>query len=158
MRTERIFMHTAPIETRRTAILDLLREGAVTSQSVLGSLLAEQGLGANQATLSRDLAALGAVKGPAGYSLPVTGGGPTDDPAARVVQAARQYLLEAVPAQNQVLLRTPPGGAAPLAAAIDAAKPADALGTLAGDDTILIVCASSLAAVRVAEWIAEVSS
>lgn len=152
-------MHTTtPLEARRAAILELLRQGSVPSQAELGALLDERGLGANQATLSRDLAAIGAVKGPEGYTLPQVDAPPPGDPGARLSQAARQFLEVVTPAQNQVVLRTPPGGAAPLAAAIDAAAHEAILGTLAGDDTILVVTPDARAARKVAAWLEEVAS
>ncbi|MDA1267273.1 MAG: arginine repressor [Planctomycetota bacterium] len=144
-------------EARRAAILEILRSEVVTSQAALGTLLAGRKLGANQATLSRDLTALGVAKGPGGYTLPGPGG-TSSDPSARLLSAARQYLESAVSAQNQVVLRTPPGGAAPLAAAIDGAADARVLGTIAGDDTILLVTRSSATASKVAAWLAEVAS
>lgn len=149
---------TSPLEARRAAILDLLREGPVPSQADLGALLEARGLGANQATLSRDLAALGAAKGPDGYTLPRAEAAPAEDPGARLSQAARQFVQEVTSAQNQVVLRTPPGGAAPLAAALDGAADGRILGTLAGDDTILVITPSEAAAQAVAQWLTEVAS
>lgn len=143
---------------RRAAILEELGQGPISSQSELGERLEARGVGANQATLSRDLAAIGAVKGPRGYQLPDAPIGPTGDQTARLAQAARQYLISATPAQNQVVLRTPPGGADPLAAAIDSATNESILGTLAGDDTILILSSDSRAAKKIARWIENLAS
>lgn len=148
----------SPLTARRAAILDLLREGCIPSQADLGIRLLALGLGANQATLSRDLAALGAVKGPHGYTLAQSNAAPAEDPAARLSQAARQYLGGVTPAQNQVVLQTPPGGAAPLAAAIDGAGHPSILGTLAGDDTILVVTPDATSASLVAGWLEEMAS
>jgi transcriptional regulator of arginine metabolism len=152
-------MHaTTSLEARRAAILELLRQGPIPSQGQLGARLQERGLGVNQATLSRDLTAIGAVKGPVGYTLPPASASPADDPGARLSQAARQFVRAVTSAQNQVVLRTPPGGAAPLAAAIDAAAHPSILGTLAGDDTILVITPDARAARKVAAWLEEVSS
>ena len=149
---------TNPLTARRAAILDLLRGAPVPSQAELGTRLAALGLGANQGTLSRDLAALGAVKGPEGYTLAQAQAAPAQDPGARLSQAARQYLGGVMAAQNQVVLQTPPGGAAPLAAAIDGAGHPSILGTLAGDDTILVVTSDPGSAGVVAGWLEELAS
>ena len=143
-------MQTAnPISARRAAILDVLEEGPVRNQSDLGAALAERGIEVNQATLSRDLRALGVVKGPGGYRLP-SGGPAAADPMARMRQALREWLGAATPAQNLLVLRTPPGGAQPLAFAIDNADVEGILGTVAGDDTILIVAPDARTAQRLA--------
>lgn len=135
---------------RRAAILDLLQAGPVASQGELAARLAAQGLEANQATLSRDLRDMGVVKGPGGYRLP-GGGEPVDDSAAALIQALRTWLSSAVAAQNQVVLRTPAGGAQALAIAIDRADEGSILGTIAGDDTILVITHDSAAATALAE-------
>ena len=98
-----------------------------------------------QATLSRDLRDLGVVKAPDGYRL----GGPA--PAlSDLERATRQWLLSATPAQNQVVLRTPPGCAQPLALALDGSGLEEIVGTLAGDDTVLVVTQDRPAARRLA--------
>lgn len=148
----------SPLIARRAAILDLLRGECIPSQADLGVRLIALGLGANQATLSRDLAALGAVKGPDGYTLAQADAAAPEDPGARLAQAARQYMGGVTPAQNQVVLQTPPGGAAPLAAAIDGAGHPSILGTLAGDDTILVVTPDATCAGLVAGWLEEMAS
>ncbi len=109
------------------------------SQAALGELLASVGFEVNQATLSRDLRELGLVKGVDGYQLPGPAA-PARNGGARLHQAASQWLDAAVAVQNQVVLRTPPGGAQPLALALDGAPPDVFTGTLAGDDTILVIC------------------
>jgi transcriptional regulator of arginine metabolism len=126
---------------RRQSILRLIRSYSIKNQAELQELLEEDGVAVNQATLSRDLRDLGVVKGPHGYALP------SGAPAATATgnglgQAMRQWLVEAIPAQNQVLLKTPMGGANPLALAIDGAEIGDVLGTIAGDDTVLVICAN----------------
>lgn len=143
-------------EVRRRAILDLLEAGPVPSQGDLAQGLTSLGLGANQATLSRDLRDMGVVKGPLGYVLP---GAPVPavDPEARLRAALRQYLRGVVPAANQVVLRTPPGGAQPLALALDSAAPDKVVGTLAGDDTILVITPDARSARAVASWLEELA-
>lgn len=122
---------TSPQE-RRELLLDLIGRGHGASQHSLVDALAEQGVEVTQATLSRDLKGLGAVKGPGGYSVP----GQAVDPLGK---AMGEWLVSATPAQNMVVLRTPPGGASPLAVVLDREAPAEVLGTIAGDDTIFVV-------------------
>jgi transcriptional regulator of arginine metabolism len=133
-------MHTAADskQRRREAILELLANGTVTSQAELAERLAEREMEVNQATLSRDLRDLRVVKGPEGYRLPLEADAvPT--PEGALVRALRDWLESAAAAQNQVVLRTPPGCAQPLAVAIDDARLEVVVGTLAGDDTVLVI-------------------
>ncbi len=127
---------TAPArERRQQAVLRLVGSRKVRSQGELAALLAEEGLLANQATLSRDLRELGLVKGPGGYAVP-PGAGKGDSLTA----AVGQWLRDAVPVEHQVVLKTPPSGAQPLALALDRALLPDVVGTIAGDDTVLVIC------------------
>lgn len=103
----------------------------------------------NQATLSRDLRELGLVKDSRGYRLPLDVA--VDHPESDLHLAIQRFLIEATPVQHQVLLKTPAGGAQPLARALDLAPPADLLGTLAGDDTILLICADHRRAKKLAK-------
>jgi len=129
-------------DERRQRILRLLGRARVRSQAELQELLADAGFDANQATLSRDLRDLGVVKGPDGYELPTANSAPAR-PEDSVWLAARTWLLDATPAQNLVVLRTPAGGAQPLGLAIDKAELTGVVGTIAGDDTVLAVCADA---------------
>jgi len=141
---------------RRRIILQLIRSYAIQSQAELQELLQEDGLVVNQGTLSRDLRDLGVVKGPAGYALPGTrAAGP---PANGLGQAVRQWLIEAIPVQHQVLLKTPMGGASPLALAIDGAELDSVLGTIAGDDTVLVICKTPGKSKSLAEQLAGMVS
>ena len=79
------------------------------------------------------------MKGAAGYVVPAASASP-------LVDALGRWLVSARAAQNLVVLRTPPGGASPLAVALDASGRTDMLGTIAGDDTILIICPANRAA------------
>ncbi len=129
-------------DERRQRILRLLGRARVRSQAELQGLLADAGFDVNQATLSRDLRDLGVVKGPDGYELPAAAAAPAR-PEDSVWLAARTWLLAATPAQNLVVLRTPAGGAQPLGLAIDKAELQGVVGTIAGDDTVLAVCADA---------------
>ena len=128
-----------PRDARRQRIVALLRRTAVHSQAELQHLLAERGVEVNQATLSRDLRDLGVVKGKDGYELPTVADLPPESAHHSLWHALVNWLLEATPAQNLLVLRTPPGGAQPLALAIDHAALPGIVGTVAGDDTVLAI-------------------
>lgn len=137
----------SPAPTRRqrhASIARWIATRSLRSQAELAELLAGEGIHANQATLSRDLRELGVVKGPDGYALP--------EPEAldELTRACREWLRSAEAIAQQLVIRTPPGGAQPLAVALDAAAEAGIAGTLAGDDTILVICRSPHAASRLA--------
>ena len=131
---------------RQARIVELLESRPVASQTELGRLLAESGVAVTQATVSRDLDELGAVKTrtPAGtaYVVPEENaprGGTTGDVDARLGRLLEELLVSAEPTGSTVVLRTPPGGAQLLASALDRAGLPDVAGTLAGDDTVLLV-------------------
>ncbi|MEV4179244.1 MULTISPECIES: arginine repressor [unclassified Nonomuraea] len=138
---------------RQAKITDLLQRKAVRSQPELAKLLAESGVEVTQATLSRDLDELGALKlraddGSLVYALPGEGGGRIpltrlgsggESPDARLHRIAEELLVAAEASANLVIVRTPPGAAQFLASAIDHADWESILGTVAGDDTILVI-------------------
>lgn len=134
---------------RQQLITDLLSTRAVHSQSELAQLLAESGVTVNQATLSRDLLDLDAVKVRSGgglvYAVPGKGGdrspvvGETAASQLRLGRLCGELLVSARASANLVVLRTPPGAAQFFASAIDSASLADVLGTIAGDDTVLVI-------------------
>jgi len=125
---------------RHQQILDLIDEYQIPNQQQLQELLAGNGIEVTQATLSRDLRTLGVVKGPNGYALPSpTTTPPTEDSLWKTV---RRELLDAVAGGATVVLRTRPGHANALAVELDRARPADVLGTIAGDDTIFVAAKS----------------
>jgi transcriptional regulator of arginine metabolism len=144
-----IVVHTKAARHQR--IVGLLAQTRVRSQGELAHLLAADGFAVTQATLSRDLDELGAVKvrdahGTLCYAVPGEGGDPTprpvpDEPGA--VDALRRrcedLLVSVDSSANIVILRTPPGGAQYLASTIDHTVLPDVIGTVAGDDTILLV-------------------
>lgn len=136
---------------RRDRIVQLLARHRVSSQAALRELLAGEGFDVTQATVSRDLDEIGAVKLPDADGLPVyalsTAAGddgprmPENHSAAhaRMARLLGELLVSADSSANIAVLRTPPGAAQFLAAAIDHAAPADVVGTIAGDDTVLMV-------------------
>lgn len=126
---------------RRQQILRLIEKHSIKSQAVLSEALEKAGIEANQATLSRDLRDLGVVKGKDGYELPGTVAA-TGSAQPGLWQAINQWLLSATPASNQIVLRTPPGGAQALGLALDQGGLPEIVGTIAGDDTVLVICAT----------------
>ncbi|AKZ54680.1 Arginine repressor [Streptomyces ambofaciens ATCC 23877] len=136
---------------RHRRIVDILNRQAVRSQSQLAKLLADDGLTVTQATLSRDLDELNAVKirntdGDLIYAVPSEGGfrtprAPLGESAKeeRMRRLSAELLISAEASANLVVLRTPPGAAQFLASAIDQAELHDILGTIAGDDTLMLI-------------------
>ncbi len=141
--------HTKVARHRR--IVELLRLNRVRSQVELGHLLNAEGLAVTQATLSRDLVELNAVKvrhPDSGliYAVPAEGGDRTPQAGlepemlvARLSRLCEELLVTAEASANLVVLHTPPGAAQFLASAIDHSVLPDVLGTIAGDDTVLVV-------------------
>ena len=130
---------------RQHRVSQLLEKAAVPSQAELVRLLAEQGVEATQVTVSRDLEELGAVKhrAPGGalvYALP---DGPHDRlaPEVHLRRVLGEWLADLGSSGNLVVARTPPGCAHVVASAIDRAGLPEVLGTVAGDDTVLVVAA-----------------
>jgi transcriptional regulator of arginine metabolism len=133
----------APVtKAARQALVTTLIDGAdVRSQAYLAALLAARGVQVTQATLSRDLEELGASKAHGRYVVTnVVAPWTAADTQSRLGRLAEELLLSAEPAVNMVVLRTPPGGADLLASALDRAGLPEVAGTIAGDDTILLVC------------------
>lgn len=137
---------------RLAAVTEIVNGESVRSQAELGTRLAARGVQVTQATLSRDLEELGATKAHGRYVI-TTEPGPfaAADAPGRLARVAEELLLGAEQAQNLVVLRTPPGGAQLLASAIDRGTRStgrtasgDSLekvvGTVAGDDTVLVIC------------------
>jgi transcriptional regulator of arginine metabolism len=135
--------------SRHKAILELLGEGPVTSQDELQKLLHRRGFEAGQATLSRDIRELGLVKSSGGYSL-VGREVAAETELPSVDRLVREFVTSVRAAQNLLVTKTSVGSAQPVAAALDEENWPEAIGTIAGDDTILIVCQSSRAAGRLA--------
>ena len=126
---------------RRRRILDLIGHQPVHSQSELARLLAEDGIVVNQATLSRDLEELGAVKARHAQGTLAYAVEPDVTPVAegRLSRVLAELLVAAEHSGNMVVLRTPPGAAQFLASALDRAALPDVIGTVAGDDTVLVI-------------------
>jgi transcriptional regulator of arginine metabolism len=134
---------------RQKEILALLEERPIPSQEELQRALHKRGLRVGQATLSRDIRDLGLVKGAEGYALP-QGEGASDPALPSVSRLVREFVLDVRPAQNLLVIKTTVGSAQPVAAALDDEAWPEAVGSVAGDDTILIVCSTKKAASRLA--------
>ena len=142
--------HASTKTARHRHIVAVLRRTSVRSQSDLAELLAADGFVVTQATLSRDLVELGAVKvrheGGLVYAVPGEGGDRTPQAGivqehldARLSRLCEELLVTAESSANLVVLRTPPGAAQFLASAIDHSVLPAVLGTIAGDDTVLVI-------------------
>lgn len=130
---------------RQAQILKLIRGREIHTQEGLSDWLHDLGIEATQVTLSRDIRELGLVKTIHGYAEPAELAGPAGPDFETI---ARDTLLDVRVAQNLLVLRTPPAMANPLAAALDHADWAEIVGTLAGDDTVLVVAPDAKTAVK----------
>ena len=138
---------------RQGAILRLVREQRLATQSEVAEALREQGFEAVQTTVSRDIAQLGLVKvrGPEGrlvYALP---GADDLERLGELTSAFRRWALDLTPSGNLVVVRTPSGFANALAEAIDVAALPDVAGTLAGDNTIFVAARDGLTGAELAD-------
>lgn len=155
---------------RHQRIVDILARTSVRSQGELLALLADDGYDVTQATLSRDLVELGAVKVRQGKSLvyAVPGEGPdrrprisdTEERTTRLKRLCEDLLVTATSSGNLVVLRTPPGAANYLANAIDQSEEAlpEVIGSIAGDDTVLVITAGLTDGPTVAERLLSLAS
>lgn len=150
---------------RQGRVTELITNREIRSQTELAELLAAEGIEATQATLSRDLEELGAVKlrgvdGGAGkyvipedgYLRPMTGG------TSRLERLLADLLLGYSASGNIAVLRTPPGAAQFLASAIDRAAPDGVIGSIAGDDTVLLVAADGITGAEVGAQMAALAA
>jgi transcriptional regulator of arginine metabolism len=123
--------------SRQQRILELAQDGPLPNQQELCRILGKHGFHVTQATLSRDINELRLVKTPEGYLAPNGDVAPEPHPAAsRVV---REFVREVRRAQNLLVVKTVAGSAQPVAVAIDAEGWDEVVGTVAGDDTVLII-------------------
>jgi transcriptional regulator of arginine metabolism len=141
---------------RQKAILDLLEQGPVESQDALQHSLVRRGFDVGQATLSRDIHDLKLVKGPEGYAR-VTESKASETYLPSVMHMAYQFVVEVRQAQNMLVIKTTVGSAQPVAAALDASHWPEVIGTLAGDDTVLVIAADKKKAHVLARRIRELS-
>lgn len=138
---------------RQGQILKIIRSKEIYTQEELARELSQMSIQTTQVTLSRDMRDLALVKTPEGYrQLPAETGGP------KLEDVANEYLLDIRVAQNLVVLRTSPGNANTLAIAIDRTELDDVVGTIAGDDTVLVITPGAKAADEFRERMIEMLS
>jgi len=123
---------------RHGQILRLISGDCIASQEDLRRRLAQQRMRVTQATLSRDLQELRLIKTAEGYKQAPSTPAETSG-EGQLTRVLGEFLLDIRPAENLLVLKTPPSGAQPLAAAVDGAKFPEIAGTIAGDDTVLII-------------------
>ena len=130
-------------EQRQRAIADLIRSGAMASQEELAERLAALGFAVTQATISRDLDQLGAIKvrraGQLGYVLPEQ---VRDTPGPRLASVFRDWVQSIEPAASLVVIKTPPGSAHLVGVVLDRGELGEIVGTICGDDTLFLACKS----------------
>ena len=139
---------------RQTAVMELVKKENVASQEELRLRLAKRGFRVNQATLSRDIHELGLAKTADGYALP-RAHRPPETLLPALPRLLREFLLEVREAQNLLVLKTTVGSAQPVAAALDSQGWLEVVGTIAGDDTILVISSDSKSAKTLATRLRE---
>ncbi|MFT4147329.1 MAG: arginine repressor [Micrococcaceae bacterium] len=155
---------------RHNLIKRLIDNSHVHSQAELAKLLEEEGFEVTQTTLSRDLVDLGAAKvrgekNALVYALPSEGKteihkAPTklEERKDRMLKACQDLLIGAEGSANLCVLQTPPGAAQYLASSIDHTNTPEVMGTIAGDDTVLLICREGYKGQRVADYFIKLSS
>ncbi len=147
---------------RQHRILRILEQQPVSSQVQMVQLLEAEGIVATQATVSRDLEELGAVKvripgGTMAYAIPDYTRGERTSSDDHLKRLLSEFVLEVAHSANIVVLRTPPGSAHVVGSALDRAGLPDILGTVAGDDTLFLVVKDSVGGVSVAADLAALA-
>ena len=131
-------------ERRQRAIAELIRANALSSQEELADRLGSLGFVVTQATISRDLEQIGAVKvrrgGHLSYAL---GGAPREAGSPLLAAILRDWVRSVEPAATMVVIKTPPGSAHLVGVALDDANLGEVVGTICGDDTIFVACRSA---------------
>jgi transcriptional regulator of arginine metabolism len=138
---------------RQAVIRELVEQGSITSQEQLRTMLRERGIEVTQATLSRDIRDLGLVKRTADGAYRSVAAVGVDEATAEAALAriTVEFLRRQEVVGHMIVLRTDPGQAQTLAVAIDRAQPPGIVGTIAGDDTILVICRTPEGAAAVAD-------
>ncbi len=151
-----------PSKTQRQhRVIQILEQNAVASQGQLVQLLADAGLDATQATVSRDLEEIGAVKvraagGESIYAVPEL---PKDRvaPEEHLRRVLGDWVVEVAASANLVVVRTPPGSAHVVASALDRASLPEIVGTVAGDDTIMVVASERVGGAKLARRLSSLA-
>jgi transcriptional regulator of arginine metabolism len=138
-------------QRRQRAMADLIRSDPIASQEELAERLSRLGFVVTQATISRDLEQIGAVKvrraGQLSYSL---AGEVRAAPGPRLAAVLREFARSIETAANLVVIKTPPGSAHLIGVALDQSQLSEIVGTICGDDTIFVACGSADAAAQLA--------
>lgn len=153
---------------RQAAIADLISVGQVRSQTELADLLGERGIRVSQGTVSKDLLELGATRiraadGSLVYAVPGEGGdrsaqaGVSQAADQRLARLCGELLVSAEASANLCVLRTPPGAAQYLAAAVDRSAWPEILGTIAGDDTVMVIAREPHGGAGIAQHMLDLS-
>jgi transcriptional regulator of arginine metabolism len=152
-----ILLWTRMKTRRQGVILELIDREALHSQEQLRRQLRQRGFDATQATISRDIKELGLVKrsGDGAYQRPGVEAASPETVLTALERAAAEYLRTVDRVKQLIVVRTGIGQAQPLALAIDRARPPEALGTIAGDDTILIIARNDRRAASLARRLAR---
>ncbi len=140
---------------RQTKIFNLIQSSSILSQLELVTRLKSEGVNVTQATLSRDLRELNLVKTPQGYRSPETLSSGFNSNHQR--QTISQFMTEVAEAGNLVVVKTNPGNASPVARALDTIGWREIVGTVAGDDTILVATRGAHAARTVRKRLIELA-
>jgi transcriptional regulator of arginine metabolism len=143
-------------QARQARIREIVRKADISSQEELSEILGREKVEVTQPTLSRDIKELGLIKVRGRYHIPgdLNGNHPVESPR----RPFQQYLLRSGISGNMVMLKTAPGNAHALAAALDAMEWPEILGTVAGDDTIFALLRSAISGKAVIKRIEELSS
>ena len=145
---------------RQAALLELIDREALHSQDLLRRRLHQRGFEATQATISRDIRDLGLVKrsGDGAYQRPGVEKPNPETARATLERATAEFLRRVDRVQQLVVIRTGVGQAQPLALALDGAQLPETVGTIAGDDTILVIARGARAAAALVKRLKEYSS
>ena len=135
---------------RHNRILELVSEAPINNQDELRRRLEKAGIQVTQATLSRDIKELGLVKTARGYAVPGADMG-GDEPGPSLERIVREFVTEIREAQNLLVLKTTAGSAQAVAVALDDDQWPEIVGTVAGDDTVLIVAPDIRACIKLAD-------
>ena len=142
-----IYAMTDLKERRRRAIANLIRTNALSSQEELADRLGSLGFAVTQATISRDLEQIGAVKvrreGQLSYALPEAARNGTP---SRLADVFREWVRSVEAADNLVVIKTPPGSAHLVGVVLDESRLPEIVGTICGDDTLFIACRAAVEA------------
>jgi transcriptional regulator of arginine metabolism len=146
-------MRSTPKALRHHRILELIDREPMVTQEDMVRRLAQQGVKITQATLSRDIKELGLVKTAEGYASPGTVVEASPKPS--LPHLLREFVIDMREAQNLLVLKTPPGSAQPVARALDSESWPELVGTIAGDDTIVVIASDNKSCKRLGERIRQ---